>query len=158
MRTHPNSGNPVLGTAFISQSYVKIKWEWLIFLIVLEASSIIFLTATMIETKNAKMAILKSSSLVSMCALGEESKDYIGANESRGGVLKNALGLEVRLAKDGSNRWKLEREDSGAYLEEAQDRAVPDCKSLSSLPHARAEQCSAGAVTLDNSFISQVEK
>jgi hypothetical protein len=118
---------------------VKIKWEWLIFLIVLEASSIIFLAATMIETKNAKAAILKSSSLASMCALGKESKDYIGAVESCGGVLKNALGLEVRLEKDGSNGWKLEREDSGAYLE-AHGRAVPDCESLSSLLHARAER------------------
>jgi hypothetical protein len=70
---------------------VKIKGEWLIFLTVLEALSIIFLVATMIETNRVKMVILKSSSLASMCALGEESKDYIGAVKSRGGVLKNTL-------------------------------------------------------------------
>ena len=114
MRTHPYSGDPALGTAFISQSYVKIKWEWLIFLSVVEVLSIIFLAAIIIETKKEKMAILKSSSLASMCALSEESKNYIGAIKSRGEVLEKASGLEVRLENDGRDRWTLVMEDSSA--------------------------------------------
>jgi hypothetical protein len=114
MRTSPYSGDPVLGTAFILQSYVKIKWEWLILLAVVEALSIIFLAATMITTKKEKVAVLKSSSLASMCALSEESKNYIGAIESSGEGLSKVLELEVRLDVDGRDTWKLAREDSSA--------------------------------------------
>lgn len=114
MRAHPYSGGPVLGTAFISQSFVKIKWEWLIFLFVVEVLSIIFLAAIIIETKKEKIAILKSSSLASMCALSEESKNYIGTIKSRGEVLEKASGLEVRLENDGRDRWTLVMEDSSA--------------------------------------------
>jgi hypothetical protein len=115
MRTQPYSGDPALGTAFILQSYVKIKWEWLIFLAVVEALSIIFLAATIITTKREKVAILKSSSLASMCALSEESKNYIGAIKGPGDVFDKALGLEVRLEEDGRDSWRLVRGDSSAY-------------------------------------------
>ncbi len=115
MRTHPYSGDPALGTAFISQSYVKSKWEWLIFLSVVEDLSIILLTATIIETRKEKIAILKSSYLASMCALSEESKNYIGAIKSRGEVLYKASCIEVRLENDGSDRWTLMMEDSTAH-------------------------------------------
>jgi hypothetical protein len=64
---------------------------------VLEALSIIFLVAIMITIKKEKMAILKSSSLPLMCALSEESKNYIGAIKSSGGVLNKASDLEVIL-------------------------------------------------------------
>ena len=115
MRTHPYSGDPALGTAFISQSYVKIKWEWLIFLALVEVLSIIFLAATIIATKREKVAILKSSSLASMCALSEESKNYIGAIKGRGEILDKASAMEVRLEEDGRDSWKLVMDNSSAY-------------------------------------------
>ena len=79
-----------------------------------EVLSIIFLAAIIIETKKEKMAILKSSSLASMCALSEESKNYIGTIKRRGEVLEKASGLEVRLENDGRDRWTLVMEDSSA--------------------------------------------
>jgi hypothetical protein len=90
---------------------VKVQWAWLTVLIALEVSGIVFLAATIIKTNKAKIAVLKSSSLASMCALSEESKEYIGASKGRGILFKNALGLEVKLERDESGRWQLERED-----------------------------------------------
>ncbi|KAE9366582.1 hypothetical protein N431DRAFT_548413 [Stipitochalara longipes BDJ] len=114
MRNPPYSGDPTLGTAYILQSYVKIKWEWLILLAVLEALSMIFLAATMVTTMKEKVAILKSSSLATMCALSEENKNYIVAIRSSGEGLNKALDLKVRLEEDGRDSWKLVREDSSA--------------------------------------------
>jgi hypothetical protein len=74
----------------------------------------IFLAATMVTTMKEKVAILKSSSLATMCALSEESKNYIGAIKSSGEVLNKALDLEVKLEEDGRDCLKLVTEGSSA--------------------------------------------
>ena len=82
---------------------------------VLEALSIIFLATTMIQTRRAKVAIWKSSSLASMCALSEESKSFISALRSPGEGFEKAMDLEVRLEQYGRDNWKMVSEDPGAY-------------------------------------------
>jgi len=50
-----------------------------------------------------------------MCALSEESKNYIGAIKGRGEILDKASALEVRLEEDGRDSWKLVMDNSSAY-------------------------------------------
>lgn len=107
IRTRPDRGDPAPGTAFASLTYVKIKWVWLTFLIVLEVASVVLLASTIFATNRAKMAILKSSSLATMCMLNEGSRAHIGGATTAGELLQNASTLNVRLERDETGGWRL---------------------------------------------------
>ncbi|KAF8856529.1 hypothetical protein BDZ45DRAFT_594092 [Acephala macrosclerotiorum] len=90
-------GDAATGSSFTTQSYVKVSWAWLSFLLILLASSFVFLLATIMKTRAAKVDVMRSSALATMCGLSAETKGYMGPIEVGGGTLQKAEGLRVRL-------------------------------------------------------------
>lgn len=71
IRAYPNNAYPITnngvatiyGSAWTNDTYVYIKWEWLILPISLVALTILFLAITIVQTKRNDMAIWKTSTL-----------------------------------------------------------------------------------------------
>ncbi|CZR66586.1 uncharacterized protein PAC_16487 [Phialocephala subalpina] len=105
-------GDAATGSSFTTQAYVKVSWAWLSFLLVLLTSSFAFLLATIIKTRAAKVDVMRSSALATMCGLSVETKAYMGPIEVGGGTLAKAEGLRVRL-QGGAMGWSLEGRGAG---------------------------------------------
>jgi hypothetical protein len=108
IRGRPFRGETVSGTSQTSESYVKVRWAWFSYLIILFVLSIIFLIATMIKSSMSDVNILKSSSLAVMCGMNEESKGNMKQIEMRGKIWQRAERMKVRLVKNDGG-WSLER-------------------------------------------------
>ncbi|KAF6840725.1 hypothetical protein CMUS01_03822 [Colletotrichum musicola] len=69
-----NTTPTVYGTAWKSETYVKVRWAWLTFLIVQVWLSIVILIMVIGETATAGIDIVKSSTLPSLFAINSEAK------------------------------------------------------------------------------------
>ena len=90
------------GTAYTSQTFVRVHWGWVSMLggqLVLTSA---FLLAIMWESWRAKMQVLKSSTLATMCALDSTGRDAVGGISSPSGMERKAKELGVRLGRDPS--------------------------------------------------------
>lgn len=105
-------GDAATGSSFTTEFYVKVSWAWLSFLLILLASSFAFLLATIMKTRAAKVDVMRSSALATMCGLSAETKGYMGPIEVGGGTLQRAEGLRVRL-QGGAMGWSLEGRGAG---------------------------------------------
>jgi hypothetical protein len=108
------SEDTTIGQAHSVQVYVKVKWEWLAFPVVLVVSGLALLVVAIIQTSRSGLEVWKSSSLP-LWFHGPQN----GRINSFGGPLervntlvemeKEAGQIQVTLGKldDGSGAWKL---------------------------------------------------
>ncbi len=67
IRTHKGNGTlQVIGTVWTTETHVQVRWLWLLYPIILQALSLIFLIWTMIRQSRSNIAIWKSSSLAAL--------------------------------------------------------------------------------------------
>ncbi|KAF6814700.1 hypothetical protein CSOJ01_03923 [Colletotrichum sojae] len=70
MESKPN----VMGVAWNSESFIRVRWPWLTFLIVQVGLSFIILMLIILETATAGVDVVKSSTLPSLFAINSEAK------------------------------------------------------------------------------------
>ncbi|OTB08529.1 hypothetical protein M426DRAFT_7841 [Hypoxylon sp. CI-4A] len=61
--TGENKDTRAEGTAWTTETFVHVRWEWMILPVVLEGLALIFLSATIIQSKMSGIALWKSSTL-----------------------------------------------------------------------------------------------
>lgn len=66
----------------------------------------------MVKTRRAKVDVLRSSTLATICGLSQEVRSFMGPVDRRSGLLERAEGLRVRLQK-GDLGWSLEGRGKG---------------------------------------------
>ncbi|KAK3337607.1 hypothetical protein B0T19DRAFT_481899 [Cercophora scortea] len=77
-QTRPPSENTVHGTVSTPQAFVKINWEWTSLLAAQLALTAVFLALTIARTHVARMQVIKSSSLATLCALDKATRQQVG--------------------------------------------------------------------------------
>ncbi|VUC26724.1 unnamed protein product [Clonostachys rosea] len=107
----------VNGIAYKEETFVRVRWEWLSFLVVQIALTIIFLAAVMIQTAILDMDIVKSSNTAELFALqgqGIERVPTLNGENALGerfqykGIKTRVHGAsEGRLIRDPGFGWKL---------------------------------------------------
>ena len=101
----------VKGTAYVPQTFVKVRWGWLAMLAAQLVSTGAFLAATAGITARARMQVVKSSSLAAVCALDEATRRKGAAAAGHGDDVRDlrrlkawAKGAGVRLDQRGAIR------------------------------------------------------
>ena len=100
---------PFEGVAFRTETYVKIRWAWFSYPILIVASSLLYLLGTIIETTYRDVSIWKSNSMVMLLqGQGLQSDE---SDESRPTTLSEISevykNVEVKLVKVPDEGWKL---------------------------------------------------
>ena len=85
------------GIAWAPETYVRVHWEWIAFLITYVTLGTLFLVFTINITAVKRETILKSSALATLFALGPESR------ETTGGIAPLPLMAE-RVSGSGNDR------------------------------------------------------
>lgn len=102
--TAPAAAN---GTAFTLQTYARVRWGWTTLLAAQLFLTSLFLVAIVIETRLARVQILKGSTLATMCALDGTARGSIGGI-SDFKVLNDAaqkLGVKLERGSAGTAIW-----------------------------------------------------
>jgi len=76
-KVHP-SARPVSGVVFVSTPFVIIRWSWLSYLLVELVLSSLFLFCIIIWTTPTKSEALRVSTLATLCALDEPTRQQLG--------------------------------------------------------------------------------
>lgn len=105
MRTlSPNFGlgsvHATNGTAWISESFVEIRWGWSALLISEVALSAVFVIATIIRTSRLSIQIVKSSALPALVALDQEGRASLGHLAEGNDMHRKAKKIHVCLKDD----------------------------------------------------------
>lgn len=108
------SEDTTIGQAHNLQVYVKVKWEWLAFPVVLVVSGLALLVVAIIQTSRSGLEVWKSSSLP-LWFHGPQNRriNSLGGPLERANTLvemeKEAGQIQVTLGKldDGSGAWKV---------------------------------------------------
>lgn len=116
----------VLGTTLVPQTFVAVRWAWVVLLAGQLALSSVFLLAVVSQSRAARVQVLKSSALASLVALDGGARSYLGAGGvyDFGAVEERAKGLKVRLVRGGSGvvlwlaRWVGRGGDGGGRYTE----------------------------------------
>ncbi|CZR65452.1 uncharacterized protein PAC_15352 [Phialocephala subalpina] len=95
------SNTTVNGTVWKDETFVHIKWGWLVFLASQLVLSISFLFITVISTYRMKVPAMKSWALATLLAPTEEIRDNIGDIEHFEEARKKTDSLNVRLTDNG---------------------------------------------------------
>ncbi|KAK0644005.1 hypothetical protein B0T16DRAFT_333678 [Cercophora newfieldiana] len=90
----------VTGTVFTPQSFIKVHWAWVSMLAVQLLLTAVFLIFTVTKTYKLRMQVIKNSSLATLCALDETTRQQIGSFGDLDGITRKAKDLEVRLERD----------------------------------------------------------
>ncbi|KAK3695708.1 hypothetical protein B0T22DRAFT_369542 [Podospora appendiculata] len=105
-QTRPAAENTIHGTVKTPQAFVKINWEWTSLLAAQLGLTAVFLGLTIARTRAARMQVIKSSSLATLCALDKATRLQVGG-------LHDLVALERQARTVGV---KLERGSSGVAL------------------------------------------
>ncbi|KAH8601049.1 hypothetical protein B0O99DRAFT_681901 [Bisporella sp. PMI_857] len=106
IRTRRFRGSPAIGTAYLPQTYVRVRWPWLAYLLTLLILSFVFLTATIYKTKVNRVGILKSSALAMVYGGGEK---IVGRGGFLGrGELRDRGERETARLVSSPAGWRLE--------------------------------------------------
>jgi hypothetical protein len=97
----------VIGTAYSPQTFVLVHWRWIALLAVQLVLASLFLIAIIVETRVARLQILKGSTLATMCALDGAARDAVGGIGNFDGMRKkaNALGVRLERGASGTALW-----------------------------------------------------
>jgi hypothetical protein len=106
MKSRSSGTMLIEGTAWSSERFVKIRWAWIALPAVLLAGSLVLIFATIVQGKNTKAPVWKSSSLATLLhGLSEETRNRIDPDSSSSQVEAVSTKLKVRLSsQDGSAR------------------------------------------------------
>ena len=131
VRSRNETGNPAKGSTRTEITFVHVHWEWITLLIVLVACSLAFLVAVMVKSKILKVAVLKSSSIATLLALGPVARSEIGPLATVHDANMQAKRIFLRLeGEDGF--WKIDKDP--IYSADA----VVEAKSTASSDAARS--------------------
>ncbi|KAN0108652.1 Protein of unknown function (DUF3176) domain containing protein [Hyaloscypha variabilis] len=97
----------VEGTEYYLQTYLLVRWDWLIFPVVLIVAALILLIATIIQSKRRGTGVWKASSLASLSALGGEAKGLLGVMNKASALSEAAEGMMVGIEQRGTG-WRLD--------------------------------------------------
>ena len=99
--TYAGRTTPTLqtGTAYTSQTFVRVHWGWVSMLGAQLVLTSAFLLAIMWESWRARIQILKSSTLATMCAMDSTGRDAVGGIVNGSDMEKRAKELGVRLGR-----------------------------------------------------------
>jgi hypothetical protein len=81
---------------------VQIHWSWIAMLAAQLVLTGFFLTAIMVETHSARMQILKSSTLATLCGLSKACRMQLGGIHDVSTLKKRAESLDVKLERGSS--------------------------------------------------------
>ncbi|KAK0725856.1 hypothetical protein B0H67DRAFT_571729 [Lasiosphaeris hirsuta] len=118
----------VAGTVFAPQAFVKIHWEWIAMLAAQLVLTTVFLVLTATATHRARMQVIKSSSLATLCALDKATRQHVGGINDLDSLNQKAKMLGVRL----------ERGSSGVALWLGMRRSTPRPESWQPVPGGSA--------------------
>ncbi|EPS45500.1 hypothetical protein H072_492 [Dactylellina haptotyla CBS 200.50] len=105
--TYLNQDNAtVVGTAYALQTFVKIRWIYLLFIMIQLGLTIIILFFTIFATYRSKIQILKGNHWANMYILSEEVKNMLGDVGNMEQVAKKARDIDVKLKIDGDGNIK----------------------------------------------------
>jgi len=111
-RAHARTARPVNGTVLAEMSFVKIRWAWLAYLLAELALSSLFLMGIIAWTKFSKAETLGGSSLATLCALDEPTRQRLGSLGDYEELQRRASKVMVRLS-EGSEGLLALREGGG---------------------------------------------
>lgn len=111
IRTHKGNGTlQVVGTAWGTETHVRVRWLWLLYPIILHALSLIFLTWTMFRQSRSKIPVWKSSSLAALFHTEVFPRGESCALLQRSLMEEKAAQINVVLSeKEGG--WHIRSED-----------------------------------------------
>ncbi|KAF2430986.1 hypothetical protein EJ08DRAFT_206013 [Tothia fuscella] len=99
IRTYPGSSELVLGSGSM-ESYIHIRWRWLILPIILLSSTLVFLVATIIRSRRENIGVFKTSSLALLAnGLDDASRREL-RSQTLYGIFDNACHVKVALKLD----------------------------------------------------------
>ncbi|KAF3044301.1 hypothetical protein E8E12_006608 [Didymella heteroderae] len=95
------------GNAYTIDTYVSVKWEWLIFPFVLLLLSLAFLVSTMVKTsKDTTTGVWKTSAMPTLIyGLPEGTREKFSANPSWGGLHGDTRRVRIRLLPNSG--WRV---------------------------------------------------
>ncbi|PMD44555.1 hypothetical protein L207DRAFT_630876 [Hyaloscypha variabilis F] len=97
----------VEGTEYYLQTYLLVRWDWLIFPVVLIVAALILLIATIIQSKRRGTGVWKASSLATLSALGGEAKGLLGVMNTASALSEAAEEMMVGIEQRGAG-WRLD--------------------------------------------------
>lgn len=91
------------GTVLVPQTTVRVEWKWVGLLATQMLLALLFLTATVAQTKAAGVPIVKEDSLAILCGLSPEMRALVLSEGARPGGLQDAAAkLKAKLEPDDS--------------------------------------------------------
>ncbi len=88
---------PINGTAWTTETYVHVRWGWLVFLGVQIFLSILLLAFTIVATQVSGTMVLKSSPLAVLFALGQDSRAVLGDVRTESEMKRRAATFDAAL-------------------------------------------------------------
>lgn len=115
LRRMPDPKTNVTGTAYVSETYVLVRWQWLVFISAQVLLSAALLAVAIIKTRNAGLGVIKNSTLPAFFAIDSHDKRML--EQGSAGSLQqkeveemvgneSGAGLRLGLAERG---WILRR-------------------------------------------------
>jgi hypothetical protein len=102
---------PVVGTAWTSEVYIRIRWPWLTFLGSILLLTIVFLVLTIHQSSRYQVAAWKSEPLALMYHGLESNKEDVQCLDNVGDMQKHSNKVKVRLQE---TEWGLRLAESDA--------------------------------------------
>ncbi len=96
-----------LGTVFTPQTYASVRWGWITLLAAQLFLTSLFLVAIVIESRLARVQILKGSTLATMCAPNGMARGSIGGIRDFKALNERAqvLGVNLERGSAGTAIW-----------------------------------------------------
>jgi hypothetical protein len=115
------TNDTVLGDAFAEESYVHVRWQWLILPAFLELASLVLLVLTIVHSRREDVPIWKSSVLALMYHGADELQDRgTLASQRLSGMELIAKAADVQLVKNEDVVNSLERRSG--YIAVTEDK------------------------------------
>ncbi|KAH0440670.1 hypothetical protein CcaCcLH18_02340 [Colletotrichum camelliae] len=103
----------VTGQAFTSHTYVLVRWPWLAFILIQIAFSIVLLAVAIVQTRAARLGVIKSSTLPAFFAISSHDKGLLEKRFAAGWQQDEV----VNMVKNGpSAGWSLQLTERGWTL------------------------------------------
>lgn len=111
MRTIDGFYTPAIGTAYSSQTVIRVRWPWLSFLGGSICLTLVFLLLVMLQTRRARVRVWKSSAIAPFFASHSASGEDFGVAGGLSDVwAMEKAAREVRVALVGDrDRWTFRR-------------------------------------------------
>lgn len=103
--------SPVTGKSYSLRPYVSVRWAWLTLPALLVLLSLVVLLSTIIQTRQRKVKIWKTSAVATLRGLGTGLHGELGGLGGTSAMEEEAEGRRVRLVRregeEGGEGWRL---------------------------------------------------